>query len=106
MLALKEMEEVLGKDLLFLIKTSIGPLNGLNLRNIVFHGFISQKEFNPVYTSFLIILMLSLGKHFGKKLQSYGYRKLRDFSSDLGLGLCCLSTGKTISITILTCQKN
>lgn len=29
----------------------IGPMRGLNMRNVVFHGFITSTEFNDEYVS-------------------------------------------------------
>ncbi len=43
------------------MRTVIGPLNGWNLRNVTWHGFVTPpQEFSPCYTSFLMVLTMSL----------------------------------------------
>jgi hypothetical protein len=45
--------------LLLLLLTAL-PFSGFNLRNIIWHGFISENEFEDFYTTFLFLLMISL----------------------------------------------
>lgn len=54
------ISQSLGEDILFILRTMIGPLNGLNLRNVIWHGFVTYEEFSPNYTSFFLVLLLSL----------------------------------------------
>lgn len=42
------------------MKVLIGPPIGLNLRNIVWHGFISDNEFEDFYTTFFFLVMITL----------------------------------------------
>lgn len=57
-----ELQAVIGEDCSFLFACLIGPLTSINLRNLVWHGFLSPGEFNPCYTSFLLLAMLSLDR--------------------------------------------
>ena len=47
-------------------------LTGLNLRNVLWHGFLSEKEFDAHYTSFVFVLMSSLALIFKQFLGSAG----------------------------------
>ena len=58
----KEILNVFGEDVVFFISTVIGPPEGLNLRNILWHGFLNIQEFDSNFTSFLFILFLSTVK--------------------------------------------
>ncbi|KAJ6233366.1 endoplasmic reticulum membrane-associated RNA degradation protein [Anaeramoeba flamelloides] len=53
------IQKIIGKDGQFLFLVLIGPSIGLNLRNIVWHGFLSPKELPPKITLFLFIILLS-----------------------------------------------
>lgn len=59
-LALPELEEVLGPDRLFFVKLLMGPPVGLNLRNVYWHGFLSPGEVPCAYASVLEALLTSL----------------------------------------------
>ena len=39
-----------------------GPPLGLNLRNLVWHGFVDEVEFDRRYVVFLVVLMASLAR--------------------------------------------
>lgn len=45
---------------MFYVRLIIGPPIGLNLRNVLWHGFLCPSEFYPAYTSFLFILFASV----------------------------------------------
>ena len=47
---------------LFLLKCLVGPFSGFNLRNILWHGFVSKEEVNEDLVSFLFLTFLSLSK--------------------------------------------
>lgn len=59
-LALPELEEVLGADRLFFVKLLVGPPVGLNIRNVYWHGFFSPGEVPCVYARVLRALLASL----------------------------------------------
>ncbi|KAL6040678.1 hypothetical protein QOT17_025284 [Balamuthia mandrillaris] len=64
--------EVLGEDLIFLLRTTVGPLEGLNLRNLTWHGFFTQHEFSSIYTSLMLMIVLSLKPIIESSLLSCG----------------------------------
>ena len=45
-----------------MLLTLIGPIDGINLRNLLWHGFLKPEEFETHFTSFLIMAILSLDK--------------------------------------------
>ncbi|CAG8442680.1 2343_t:CDS:2 [Diversispora eburnea] len=58
--------QVLGKDIVFYLRCLIGPPSSMNLRNILWHGFICSKEFLPVparWYSALIIITIMRQEH-------------------------------------------
>ncbi|KAL0476526.1 ER membrane-associated RNA degradation protein [Acrasis kona] len=69
-----ELNKVLGQDVVFLLRAFIGPLNGFNLRNITIHGFITPNEFRPCYTTFLLVLFMSVSKLTSKYFSGYHYK--------------------------------
>jgi hypothetical protein len=83
---LPELKLVLGEDIVFLLRAFIGPLNGLNLRNVTIHGFITPEEFHPSYATFLFVLIASLGDLVSTYFQGreYYYREWFDFNIDIG----------------------
>jgi hypothetical protein len=60
MLVHDRLQDILGFDIIFLLRLISGPLQGMNLRNITWHGFLKDDEFPECYASFLLILILSL----------------------------------------------
>ncbi|BFZ11488.1 hypothetical protein BsWGS_14527 [Bradybaena similaris] len=57
-----ELEDILGLDVLRLLQVVIGPPTSMNLRNISWHGFLSEHELPRRYIFFLLLLAISLGK--------------------------------------------
>jgi hypothetical protein len=68
MLSTDTFENLLGKDMIFVFMTFCGPIQGMNLRNLTWHGFLSSEVFPPHYSSFLLIFILSLHQYFKKFL--------------------------------------
>ncbi|KAG2373163.1 hypothetical protein C9374_012765 [Naegleria lovaniensis] len=62
LLMVEEIESVLGKEFVFIFKCFSGPLQGLNLRNVVWHGFLDASHFPRSFASFLIVLIVTLAK--------------------------------------------
>jgi hypothetical protein len=56
-----DLEQFIGEDVVFLIRCFTGPLQSLNLRNLVWHGFLGIHEFYPSFASFLFVLIFSVG---------------------------------------------
>ncbi|KAL0481703.1 endoplasmic reticulum membrane-associated RNA degradation protein [Acrasis kona] len=70
MLSNENIKNIFGIDVIFLLRLFCGPLQGMNLRNIVWHGFLVDNEFDSRYSSFLILLLLSLPLVSKKELKS------------------------------------
>lgn len=56
----KELRHSLGDDVLFIFRLFVGPIQGMNLRNLSCHGYLNLNDLIPIYNSFLIYLLLSL----------------------------------------------
>ena len=59
----------------------MGPPTGMNLRNIVWHGFFAPEEFPRFYCSFLFCLSGTIGDLIRKKEMTIQTRKLYDFET-------------------------
>ena len=55
-----EIIDLFGKDIIFLLKLLIGPLHGINLRNITLHGFMTTNEWFNGFTSLILMLIFSI----------------------------------------------
>ncbi|KAM4865756.1 endoplasmic reticulum membrane-associated RNA degradation protein isoform 1-T1 [Thomomys bottae] len=62
LLASEELAQVFGHSVMDVLKVFIGSPHGLNLRNILWHGFASPQEIPPKYCSMLLLLMAGLGQ--------------------------------------------
>uniref|UniRef100_A0A6B2L093 DUF4209 domain-containing protein n=1 Tax=Arcella intermedia TaxID=1963864 RepID=A0A6B2L093_9EUKA len=60
LLDMPQLKEILSPIMLLIIKISIGPPPGLNIRNLLWHGFLSDGEFQIEITSLLILLICQL----------------------------------------------
>jgi hypothetical protein len=59
----KEIHDAIGSPILvLLLQTFMGSAQGLNLRNLVWHGFPRPGEISPALASSLIILTFSIGE--------------------------------------------
>lgn len=47
-------------DILLTLNVLVGTIEGLNLRNMLWHGYLSKHQFHPSYTLFLMFCVLSL----------------------------------------------
>ncbi|EGC36186.1 hypothetical protein DICPUDRAFT_151417 [Dictyostelium purpureum] len=56
--------DVLGTNIILLLKILIGPPIGLNLRNTIWHGFISPQEFELSLLLFIIHLLFTISLQF------------------------------------------
>ncbi|KAL0482176.1 endoplasmic reticulum membrane-associated RNA degradation protein [Acrasis kona] len=61
-LIMSELKEILGQDIIFFLRLIIGPIQGMNIRNLLWHGFFSDDEFHQGYTSLLLMLVASISK--------------------------------------------
>ena len=59
----QELFDIIRSEILILLlHIMIGTPNGLNLRNLVWHGFPKPGEISPVLASSFIILIFSIGE--------------------------------------------
>lgn len=47
LLAAKEIQDIVGEDVAMTMYVMAGPPQGLNLRNVIWHGFVSENEIPP-----------------------------------------------------------
>ncbi|XP_055617506.1 endoplasmic reticulum membrane-associated RNA degradation protein-like isoform X2 [Toxorhynchites rutilus septentrionalis] len=52
---------VLGEIPVYLLRLLLGTPNGINLRNLVWHGFPSEEEVSGLYNHFLLLLLTAVG---------------------------------------------
>ena len=96
-----ELGRILGDNRRQLVQSLVGHPEGLNLRNILWHGFVSSDEFHgKIFLSFLFVLIFSLSKIFDEFLggdqSQIKRRKMRcgifeEEFSDFGLGKLCMT---------------
>ena len=70
------LEDIFGEDIIFILMTFCGPIQGMNLRNLTWHGFLTKEIFPIEFSSFLMILILSLFEKFNKRFKDIPRRKL------------------------------
>ena len=63
---------------MFFIRLLIGPLSSLNLRNLLWHGFLVPPEFHASYASLMMLVYLSIADALRK--WDYTPRPLIDLS--------------------------
>ncbi|XP_032693101.1 endoplasmic reticulum membrane-associated RNA degradation protein [Lontra canadensis] len=62
LLASEELAEVFGRPVMDVLKVFVGSPCGLNLRNVLWHGFASPREIPPKYCSMMMLLTAGLGQ--------------------------------------------
>ncbi|XP_052566218.1 endoplasmic reticulum membrane-associated RNA degradation protein-like isoform X1 [Culex pipiens pallens] len=60
---------LLGETTIFLLRVLLGSPNGINLRNLVWHGFPSEGEVSGLYRNFLVEMLNSIGR----RLEELGF---------------------------------
>ena len=58
----KYFTQILSPNQIFILKCFIGPFSGFNLRNIIWHGFVSKNELHSSLVSLLLLVVLSICK--------------------------------------------
>lgn len=48
------------EDICWALNSFVGSMDGLNLRNMVWHGYLNKYQFDPAFTSFLIMVCVSI----------------------------------------------
>ncbi|XP_045400697.1 endoplasmic reticulum membrane-associated RNA degradation protein isoform X3 [Lemur catta] len=69
LLASEELVQVFGQSVMDVLKVFLGSPRGLNLRNILWHGFASPREVSPRYCSVMVLLTAGLGQLLKRYLQ-------------------------------------
>ncbi|XP_011790310.1 PREDICTED: endoplasmic reticulum membrane-associated RNA degradation protein isoform X4 [Colobus angolensis palliatus] len=69
LLASEELAQVFGQSVMNVLKVFIGSPCGLNLRNVLWHGFASPEEVPPKYCSMMMLLTAGLGQLLKRYLQ-------------------------------------
>ncbi|KAM5325681.1 endoplasmic reticulum membrane-associated RNA degradation protein isoform 2-T2 [Glossophaga mutica] len=72
LLASEELAEVFGKPVMRVLTVFVGSLSGLNLRNVLWHGFASPPEVPAKYCSTMVLLTAGLGQLLKTYLQQTG----------------------------------
>ncbi|XP_076977016.1 endoplasmic reticulum membrane-associated RNA degradation protein isoform X1 [Tamandua tetradactyla] len=69
LLASEELAQVFGQSVMNVLKVFVGSPCGLNLRNILWHGFASPQEIPPKYCSMMLLMTAGLGQLLKTYLQ-------------------------------------
>ncbi|XP_015413872.1 PREDICTED: endoplasmic reticulum membrane-associated RNA degradation protein isoform X3 [Myotis davidii] len=69
LLASAELAQVFGRPVMDVLTVFVGSPRGLNLRNVLWHGFASPQEVPPKYCSMLVLLTAGLGQLLEAYLQ-------------------------------------
>ncbi|XP_036876724.2 endoplasmic reticulum membrane-associated RNA degradation protein isoform X5 [Manis javanica] len=62
LLVSEELTQVFGQPVVNVLRVFMGSPHGLNLRNVLWHGFASPQEIPPKYCSMMLLLMVGLGQ--------------------------------------------
>ncbi|XP_059796774.1 endoplasmic reticulum membrane-associated RNA degradation protein isoform X4 [Balaenoptera ricei] len=62
LIASLELAQVFGQSVMDVLKVFVGSPCGLNLRNVLWHGFAAPQEIPPKYCSMMILLTAGLGQ--------------------------------------------
>ncbi|XP_026936730.1 endoplasmic reticulum membrane-associated RNA degradation protein isoform X7 [Sagmatias obliquidens] len=62
LIASEELSQVFGQSVMDVLKVFVGSPRGLNLRNVLWHGFAAPQEIPPKYCSVMILLTAGLGQ--------------------------------------------
>ncbi|KAM9059704.1 endoplasmic reticulum membrane-associated RNA degradation protein isoform 4-T4 [Megaptera novaeangliae] len=62
LIASEELAQVFGQSVMDVLKVFVGSPCGLNLRNVLWHGFAAPQEIPPKYCSMMILLTAGLGQ--------------------------------------------
>ncbi|XP_076714121.1 endoplasmic reticulum membrane-associated RNA degradation protein isoform X1 [Callospermophilus lateralis] len=69
LLASEELAQVFGQSVMNVLRVFIGSPCGLNLRNVLWHGFAAPQEIPPKYCSMMLLLTAGLGQLLKSYLQ-------------------------------------
>ncbi|CAG8503644.1 13385_t:CDS:2 [Funneliformis mosseae] len=63
---------IFGEDMIFFLRCIIGPPSSMNLRNVLWHGFINPHEFLPIPAKWYCSLMLTITMNVCNKVRHKG----------------------------------
>ncbi|XP_022376702.1 endoplasmic reticulum membrane-associated RNA degradation protein isoform X4 [Enhydra lutris kenyoni] len=69
LLVSEELAAVFGRPVMDVLKVFVGSPCGLNLRNVLWHGFASPREIPPKYCSMMMLLTVGLGQLLKRYLE-------------------------------------
>ncbi|XP_055980862.1 endoplasmic reticulum membrane-associated RNA degradation protein [Sorex fumeus] len=72
LLASQELTQVFGHSVMDTLRVFVGSPRGLNLRNVLWHGFAAPQEIPPKYCSMLVVLTAGLGQLLQRYLEQTG----------------------------------
>ncbi|XP_031564868.1 endoplasmic reticulum membrane-associated RNA degradation protein-like isoform X2 [Actinia tenebrosa] len=64
LLASEAIRKLLGEDVSLILYAMAGPPESINLRNVLWHGFVSPCEIPPQFVSFLVFTMATISSRF------------------------------------------
>ncbi|XP_055247675.1 endoplasmic reticulum membrane-associated RNA degradation protein isoform X5 [Gorilla gorilla gorilla] len=70
LLSSEELAQVFSQSVMNVLKVFVGSPCGLNLRNVLWHGFASPEEIPPKYCSMVLLLTAGLGQLLKSYLQN------------------------------------
>ncbi|XP_032341286.1 endoplasmic reticulum membrane-associated RNA degradation protein isoform X3 [Camelus ferus] len=72
LLASEELARVFGPPVMDVLRVFIGSPHGLNLRNVLWHGFAAPQELPPKYCAMMVLLTAGLGQLLQGHLRQTG----------------------------------
>ncbi|XP_072822358.1 endoplasmic reticulum membrane-associated RNA degradation protein isoform X6 [Vicugna pacos] len=72
LLASEELARVFGPPVMDVLKVFVGSPRGLNLRNVLWHGFAAPQELPPKYCAMMVLLTAGLGQLLQGHLRQTG----------------------------------
>lgn len=97
LLSSEALTSFIGNDIIFILNAFVGSPIGMNLRNIMWHGFINPDEFDNHYNLFIIVLIYSISYFTYGKIKSFkrrsffSFSNLKESSFDFGKGERCFN---------------
>lgn len=94
-----QLHEIFGPELMLLLQVIVGPPQSLNLRNIVWHGFVRPEEVDSRYAYLLICIILSLGEQMKQRCttETCSQRQRKRFSMEWQTAVLCNFDGLPFS---------
>ncbi|XP_058818126.1 endoplasmic reticulum membrane-associated RNA degradation protein-like [Topomyia yanbarensis] len=74
---------LLGETPVYLLRLLLGTPNGINLRNLVWHGFSSPQDVSPLYVNFLLLMLTSIGERLNKLSYVVKHREYAEYRGAL-----------------------